>query len=317
MIVNPFETHINQDAGTPKCNDINQLSYFFSHSFSFSVERTTSQETPPTPLFDEDVSQPLAEFPRIHYTGNGWEMQLRSPKQKKITGQRFWKKIWVRLIYQNETPVVQLFNASTDKDPFQEIPLQPTYSVSGNSIKHFISKYSTKINVFAMIEIGAQQYDQYGKIFTIKLQYVFYKERPGVRPGQVTKAERITNKLSRFAAYAIQGDYEGVKEFGSDLKKLGLPVEHAPQVSQLLKVGSMNFEDMKQFSMCIEEALFKMPFGRERALIYKMEEVQVTAVDEIYAEQDADGHVSTQIARVRLFFLSFLTGKTKTISKIY
>lgn len=47
----------------------------------------------------------------------------------------------------------------------------------------------------------------------------------------MTKAERLTNKLSQFAAYAIQGDYQGVKEFGSDLKKLGLPVEHGAQVS--------------------------------------------------------------------------------------
>jgi len=84
---------------------------------------------------------------------------------------------------------------------------------------------------------GAQQFDQYGKIFTIKLQYVFYKERPGVRPGQVTKAERITNKLSQFAAYAIQGDYQGCKEFASDLKKLGMPVEHAPQVGISLQRG--------------------------------------------------------------------------------
>lgn len=68
------------------------------------------------------------------------------------------------------------------------MPLQPCYSVS---------------------DIGAQQYDQFGKIFTVKLQYIFYKERPGVRPGQVKKAERITNKLSQFAAYAIQGDYQG------------------------------------------------------------------------------------------------------------
>jgi len=68
------------------------------------------------------------------------------------------------------------------------LPLQPCYSVS---------------------DIGAQQYDQFGKIFTVKLQYIFYKERPGVRPGQVKKAERITNKLSQFAAYAIQGDYQG------------------------------------------------------------------------------------------------------------
>lgn len=99
-----------------------------------------------------------------------------------------------------DCPILQLFNQQSDKDPFQELPLQPCYSVS---------------------EIGAQQYDNYGKIFTLKLQYIFYKERPGVRPGQVTKAERITTKLSKFAAYAIQGDYEGVKEFGSDLKKLG------------------------------------------------------------------------------------------------
>jgi hypothetical protein len=63
------------------------------------------------------------------------------------------------------------------------------------------------------------------------------------RPGQVTKAERITNKLTQFAAYAIQGDYQGVKEFGSDLRKLGLPVEHAPQVIS----SSMTFLDFNFF----------------------------------------------------------------------
>lgn len=52
------------------------------------LERTDSQETPPTPLFDEDVSQPLEAFPRIDYEGPGWEMQLRQPNKKKITGQR-------------------------------------------------------------------------------------------------------------------------------------------------------------------------------------------------------------------------------------
>lgn len=252
------------------------------------MARTDSQETPPTPLFDEDVSQPLEVFPRITYTGDGWEMQLRQPNKKKITGQRFWKKIFVKLIYQSDNPILQLFNNKDDvKDPFQELPLLACYSVS---------------------DIGAQQFDQYGKIFTVKLQYIFYKERPGVRPGQVTKAERLTNKLSQFAAYAIQGDYQGVKEFGSDLKKLGLPVEHAPQISQLFKLGSQCFEDMKQFSCAIEEALFRLSAHRDRALTYKMEEVQVTVVDEVYVEQNAEGHVDKQIARVRLFFLGFLSG---------
>lgn len=214
-------------------------------------------------------------------------MQLRQPNKKKITGQRFWKKIFVHLVYQADTPVLQLFNNKGDKDPFQELPLLACYSVS---------------------EIGAQQFDQYGKIFTVKLQYIFYKERPGVRPGQVTKAERLTNKLSQFAAYAIQGDYQGVKEFGSDLKKLGLPVEHAPQISQLFKLGSQNYEDMKTFSSAIEESLFHLSAHRDRALTYKMEEVQISVVDEIYVEQNFEGHVEKQIARVRLFFLGFLSG---------
>lgn len=51
-------------------------------------KRTDSAETPPTPLYDEDTSYPLEDFPRINYDGQGWEMQLRQPNRKKITGQR-------------------------------------------------------------------------------------------------------------------------------------------------------------------------------------------------------------------------------------
>lgn len=66
---------------------------------------------------------------------------------------------------------------------------------------------------------------------------------------------------------------------------------------------------MKQFSCTIEEALFRLPAHRDRALTYKMEEVQITVVDELYVEQNAEGHVDKQIARVRLFFLGFLSGR--------
>lgn len=248
------------------------------------LERTDSQETPPTPLFEEDQSQPLEPFPRTHLTGTLWEMHLRQPNKKKITGQRFWKKVFVKL---TETSCLQLFNSKDDKDPFQELPLQACYSVS---------------------DIGAQQFDQFGKIFTVKVQYIFYKERPGVRPGQVSKAERLTTKISKFAQHAIAGDYEHVKEFASDVRKLGMPVEHAPQISQLLKLGTQNYEDLKVFSSLVEEQLFKLTVHRDRALNYKSEEVQLTAVDEIYVEQDAKGAVHRMIARVRIFFLGFLSG---------
>ncbi|KAK9870750.1 hypothetical protein WA026_009712 [Henosepilachna vigintioctopunctata] len=75
-----------------------------------------------------------------------------------------------------------------------------------------------------------------------------------------------------------------------------------------MKLGSLNYEDLKQFSFSIEEALFRLQAHRDRALQYKMEEVQITLVDELHVEQDAEGHVEKQIARVRLFFLGFLTG---------
>lgn len=81
------------------------------------------------------------------------------------------------------------------------------------------------------------------------------------------------------------------------------------QVSQLFKIGSHNYEDLKQFSVCVDELLFKYNVHRDRALTYKSEEVQLTAVDEIYVEQDAEGHILKQIARVRLFFLGFLSGE--------
>lgn len=38
-------------------------------------------------------------------------------------------------------------------------------------------------------------------------------------------------------------------------------------------------------------------------------QVQLTAVDELYVEQDAEGGVLKQIARVRIFFLGFLSGQ--------
>lgn len=65
---------------------------------------------------------------------------------------------------------------------------------------------------------------------------------------------------------------------------------------------------MKQFSSAVEEALFRLPAHRDRALNYKMEEVQISVVDELYVEQSSEGHVDKQIARVRLFFLGFLSG---------
>lgn len=243
--------------------------------------------TPETPLFDDDTSRPLEPFPRIHKEVDGWEMFIRHPPKKKITAQRFWKKIWVK-ISKGDAPAVLLYNHKDDKEPFQELPLQTAYSLS---------------------DISHQIFDQYQKIFTVKLQYIFYKERAGLRPGQITKLSKLTDKIGLFAKAVEDADLKGVKTFASDMKKLGVPLEHAPQISELLKLASINYEDMVQFSVCIEEKLFRITdLPPPRSLTYKTEEVQMTAVDEVYVEQDNAGHILKQICRVRVFCLCFLSG---------
>ena len=239
------------------------------------------------PLFDTDVSKPLEVFPRVKKEPDGWDMYIRHPPKKKVTSTRYWKKVHVKIANQDDNPTILLFDSKENKDPFQEIPLQAAYSLS---------------------DISHQVFDQYSKVFTIKLQYIFYKERAGIRPGQVTKMQKLTDKFGFLAKAVEDADLKGVKEFASDMKKLGVPLEHAPQISELLKLASYSFEDMKQFSVCIEEKLFKLDVHRDKALTYKTEEVQLTGVEEVYVEQTADGHITKRLCRVRVFFLSFLSG---------
>ena len=113
----------------------------------------------------------------------------------------------------DNNPCVQLFETKDSKDAFQELPLQPAYSLS---------------------EIGHQVFDQYSKLFTVKLQYIFYKEQAGIRPGQITKMQKLTGKIGFLAKAVEDADLKGVKEFASDMKKLGIPMEHSPQVRPIV-----------------------------------------------------------------------------------
>lgn len=228
-------------------------------------EASESQESPGSPLFEADDTEPLEDLYPKGPGDEGWELLLRQPSKKKLTSQRFWKKVWVTV---SDNGVVHLHNKKEDRDAFQELPLQACYSLS---------------------EIGAQQYDAYGKIFTVKLQYVFYRERVGVRPGQISKVT-----------------HGQISSLGQ-LAKLGLPLEHAPQVSQLLKLGSQTYGELKEFVRLLEDSLFHLTVHRDRALTYKTEEVQVTVIDELRAEIASTGVVLRQLARVRVFFLAFIT----------
>lgn len=97
-----------------------------------------------------------------------------------------------------------------------------------------------------------QAYDVYGKIHTVKLQHILYKERVGIRAGQISRL--------------VEGH----------ITKYGLPLEHAAQCTVLAKFGSLNGEVLQSFINTIEDVLFACPAKRETAPVYKQDEVQVS-----------------------------------------
>ncbi|CAD6189507.1 unnamed protein product [Caenorhabditis auriculariae] len=213
----------------------------------------------PTPLYDEDDTEPLTEYlPR--FSGDGWDLMIRHPiKKKSFMAERYWKPCFVRL----HGTTLLVYNDRKDSSPIQELLLQATYSLSDTTL---------------------QAYDVYGKIHTVKLQFVVYKEKVGIRPGQISRL--------------VEGH----------VTKYGLPLEHSAQCTVLLKFGSLNAPELQSFVTTVEDILFKCHISRTTKPVYKQDEVQIHCYDEYSAFVDKDGVLSDQKARVRMFCLAFLTG---------
>lgn len=228
----------------------------FAFEDDFKVEIPTSTSTP---LYDEDDTVPLEDF-MPKYAGEGWEMMVRHPlKKKNFMSERCWKPCFVRI----DDNMLKIFNSKEDRTPLLEILLQASYSLSDSTL---------------------QAYDAYGKIHTVKLQHVLYKERVGIRAGQISRL--------------VEGH----------ITKYGLPLEHAAQVNVLAKFAALDHSVLETFINTVEDLLFHCPAKRETTPNYKQDEVQIHCHDEYTAHVDKLGNVSNQRARVRMFCLSFLTG---------
>ena len=227
-------------------------------SVSFSTTISTTESVTPE---EEQNLEPLEPF-YPEEEKDGWKLMLRQPTKKKLTTNRFWKGVIVRLVKGEDGPVIKVFSEKDNGECYHELPLQPCYSVS---------------------DVAQQHYDQYGKIHTLKIQYIFYRERVGI------KADRITPSF--------------VKK-----PKATMILDHAPQVSEMMKLGSLDRNEIKSFGRAIENALMHLDAHREKTLTYVKEEVCAEVVDEYEAELDKAGILQRQKARVRVFFLAFVTG---------
>ena len=62
--------------------------------------------------------------------------------------------------------------------------------------------------------------------------------------------QKLTGKIGFLAKAVEDADLKGVKEFASDMKKLGMPVEHAPQVSRLQIIITDLLLEQALFLLC-------------------------------------------------------------------
>ena len=144
----------------------------------YEEEHPEAAEEPP--LFEEDTTE-LEDYENP-YENLEYNFYVRYPIKKKITANRFWKLVTVRFLPAINT--VQLFNylpKSSKPVPAPEDCAEPpvTEDTVGDPLQELLLQGSYNIS-----EIASQQYDDFGKIFTIKLQYKFYREKVSADTGK-------------------------------------------------------------------------------------------------------------------------------------
>lgn len=176
-----------------------------------------------------------------------------------------------------DVPTIRIFNNDKTHEVMQEMPLQPSYNIC---------------------DMGLQQYDQFGKCHTVKLQQIVYRETLGMR------AERIAPTLGDIARVR---DFKGLKDLVHK-PKTTMILDHAPQTQELFKFGSQSYDDISSFIQVVEDSFFHLNVKREKATNYTKDEITVDIVDEYSVDLDKHFHITAHKARVRMFVLAFLSG---------
>eukprot|EP00057_Strongylocentrotus_purpuratus_P034408 XP_795059.2 PREDICTED: stonin-2 [Strongylocentrotus purpuratus] len=187
------------------------------------------------------------QYPREHMDlSEGWPLKFRVPDKKRIAGSRTWQPIYARL---SEGNILQLFHDRTRKEPFRELPLQSNYEIGRPNL---------------------QQYDAKGKIHTVKLLYMSYKEK---------------RKVSAKAMY-----------------------DKGVSLEELMKLGSLDFKVYQSFVFTINDALMKLTLYQDRGAHYQQDMIKVVVSDECRCLVNGNGDVVRQSISVDLNVLSFLSG---------
>ena len=227
----------------------------------------------------DEPQEPLDPFYPPWDGKGGWSMFLRTPLKKKLTQNRAWKPVFVRLCEEKDAVRVRVYTSDNESTCLHEMTLGMT---------------------FALRQMQLQQFDQYTKCHTVKLEHVFYVEKLALKSDRIAPTLRDVTKVR---------DLKGLKDLVHKPKTTML-LSHSPQATESLKFGTLDLVAYKQFIRALEDTLFvqKAVQRGKMATSYTKDEIKVDVIDEYYADIDYTGHISYHKARVRLFCITFLTG---------
>ncbi|XP_038629510.1 stonin-2 isoform X1 [Scyliorhinus canicula] len=203
------------------------------------------------PLYDDPLYSPETEsctfsFNHLQPKG-GWPMMLRIPEKKNIMSSRHWGPICVKML---DNACLQLFYEKGLEKPFREVQLLPCHELS---------------------ELKLQNFDENGKIHTIRIDQVLYKEKRKYHPM--------------------------------------LTVVQAPVRVQVMKLGTTSYEDYESFVTTFRDVLMKLPSARDICANYFEEEITLEVQDEFRGlVAKADNKLIQHSVVTHVSVLAFVSG---------
>ena len=182
---------------------------------------------------------------------DGWPMMLRIPEKKNIMSSRHWGPIYVKL---TDGGYLQLYYEQGLERPFREFKLEMCHEIS---------------------EPRLQNYDENGRIHSLRIDRVNYKEKKKYQPKPA--------------------------------------VAHLAEREQVIKLGTTNYEDFLSFIRAVQDRLMELPvLSTELSTVglnYLEEEMTVDVQDEFSGlVSKGDNQILQHRVLTRIHVLSFLSG---------
>ncbi|XP_073751784.1 stonin-2 isoform X5 [Callorhinus ursinus] len=182
---------------------------------------------------------------------DGWPMMLRIPEKKNIMSSRHWGPIYIKL---TDSGYLQLYYEQGLEKPFREFKLEICHEIS---------------------EPRLQNYDDNGRIHSLRIDRVTYKEKKKYQPKPA--------------------------------------VAHIAEREQVIKLGTTNYDDFLSFIRAVQDRLMNLPvLSMDLSTVglnYLEEEITVDVKDEFSGiVSKGDNQILQHHVLTRIHILSFLSG---------